>query len=554
MNLLERMGVTINRQNISFSSIRVFACLTIILATSSVSVGDYLKMNPPPDIDKVEYAFGNGKSCWVATASNQLAGAGYGNGDDVQGRADDIYRELCENLVDCNNSGWTETALSTWLNSQYNTWPNNPYIVVNVYGKQDNRPPYARTDLPEVIGNNLRKCNFISLSIRQPTCDTSIGKGGHAVTCWGDNGTDTNTIDSNPSQVKITDSDYWDATQVLQTYTYDDYNNPNPNDTDDCNEGPGWYFDYWQTCHWYIDHFGTFEPTRNFLGSLARTLVASAQCTYNGADPCAFLLHYKICANSPILSYRTSIDWDTNNPPAFFEDNNRVTVTWNLIDNPVPQGTTITATAEIVVPRYDIGYNSITIGDIGWVLGIVHLPGGGWWNQNLALPGGSTQSPVPNMCGGYVICACTLYAGPSGPEIGEYRGQFMYDYYEDPCRHEVIFEPNGSFSYFMGNFRFGHSYGLLMDDELPNFDNWKTVQSQYPPYQPMGTRTFMLDWTGTLPYPQGQDYIAAQNCGDQGTFYADGDVNKDCKVDWQDFALFADSWLWCTDPNQDNCP
>ncbi len=40
----------------------------------------------------------------------------------------------------------------------------------------------------------------------------------------------------------------------------------------------------------------------------------------------------------------------------------------------------------------------------------------------------------------------------------------------------------------------------------------------------------------------------------KSTDYADGDINKDYKVDWKDFALFAESWLQCTDPNQENCP
>jgi hypothetical protein len=518
-------------------------------------------MNPPPDIDKVDYAFGKDKSCWVAAGSNVLAGAGYGDGNNVQERADDIYRELCGNLVDCNKGGWEDTAVKTWLNSTYNNCPNNPYKVVNVYGRDTNRPPLVRTDLPQLIGNDLRKCYFLTLGIRQPTCDANIGKGGHAVTCWGDNGADVNDINSNPTQLKITDSDYWDATQILQTYTYDDYNNPNPNDTDDCNEGPGWYFDYWQTCHWYIDGFVTFEPTRNFIGSLARTLVASDQFTYpNDPESGGYLLytslHYKISSNYPILSYRTSVNWDTNIPPSFFEDTNCVYVSWDFSNHWVPQGTTVTATAEIVVPHYDIGPgSSITINNIGWEPVLVPAPpGGGWWGQNSTLPGGSSLN-APNMCGGYVVCACTLYAGPSGPPIGEYRGQFQYDYYEDPCNHVITFQPETvEGTYFMGNFRFGHSYGLLMDDELPQFNNWKTIEYPYPPYQTLGPRTFVLDWTGQLPYPKGQDYLAPKNCGDEGTQYADGDLNKDCKVDLQDFAIFCGDWLKCTDPNQANCP
>jgi hypothetical protein len=544
-----------NSKNTPISAIPVFLFVAgVLLAASAVTVGDWLKMNPPPDIDKVDYPPGNAKSCWVAAASNQLAGAGYGDGNNVQERADDIYRELCGNLVDCNCSGWAETAISKWLGSEYNNYLNNPYIVANVYGKDPNRPPYARTDLPEVIGNDLRKCYFISLSIRQPTCDANTGKGGHAVTCWGDNGADANNIDSNPTKVKITDSDYWDEKQILQTYAYDDYNNPNPGDTDDCNEGPGWYFNYDTTCHWYIDHFVTLEPCWNTHGWIAaRTLVTSAKFSYNGNDPCALDLHYKISSDKQLLSYRTSIDWDTNHTPSFFEDTNYVNVTWDLSDHPVPKGSTITATAEIIVPYIGVS-PMIEINNVLWTPMLIQpLPGARWWGQNHTLPGGSTFAPVPNMCGGYVIYACTLYAGPSGPPIGEYRGQFQYDYYEDPCLHEIIFLPEPA-TYFMGNFRFGHSYGLLMDDELPRFNDWKTILNDYPPFPPLGARTFVLDWTGQLPYPKGQDHIMPTRCGDPGTFYADGDINKDCKVDWQDFARFADSWLWCTDPNQANCP
>ena len=42
-----------------------------------------------------------------------------------------------------------------------------------------------------------------------------------------------------------------------------------------------------------------------------------------------------------------------------------------------------------------------------------------------------------------------------------------------------------------------------------------------------------------------------QQCGDLGTMYLPGDLNKDCKVDLTDFAEFADKWLDSTEPGQD---
>ena len=575
-------------KNLSFSTIVV--CLAVF-AISGISMqqacADYLKMNPPPDVDKAEHGDSKKESCWVASASNLLAGAGYGDGNNVQERADDIYDEICSNLCDCNNSGWDDTAMQKWMQSNYNTWKNtNPYTVINKYGAfgtsdETQRFPYARTDLPQLIGNDLRGSTFLSLSIRRPTCDANVGIGGHSIACWGDDGADANYIDSNPAKVKVSDSDYWNTHEPVQTYTYDDYNNPNPNDTADCNEGVGWYIDYANKPHWYIDGFVTLEPTADGNNSNVRTLVTSAQFTYNGNDPCALDLHYSFSSNHQILSYRTTIDWDTNNLPSFFEDTNNVSVSWDLSDNPVPKGSTVTITVEIVVP-YDANGNSVSIGFVLWTpMMATPLPGAGMFGQHFGMPGGPNIN-IPNMCGGYVICACSLYASSSGPPIGEYRWQFRYSYYEDPCNHLLIFQPvPGPGTYFMGNFRFGHSHALLMDDELPHFSNWKTVQYQYPPYQTLGPKTFTLNWTGTLPYPKGQDYIGPQNCGDPGTQYADGDLNKDCTVDLEDlkifteqwlqpagsanldningidffdYAILAENWLQCTDPNQANCP
>jgi hypothetical protein len=43
-------------------------------------------------------------------------------------------------------------------------------------------------------------------------------------------------------------------------------------------------------------------------------------------------------------------------------------------------------------------------------------------------------------------------------------------------------------------------------------------------------------------------------CGGYGTEYRQGDVNKDCKVDFADLALMVAAWLDCTTPDDTNCP
>ena len=40
-----------------------------------------------------------------------------------------------------------------------------------------------------------------------------------------------------------------------------------------------------------------------------------------------------------------------------------------------------------------------------------------------------------------------------------------------------------------------------------------------------------------------------RRCGDLGTIYLPGDINKDCQENFADFAEFADKWLQSTDPN-----
>jgi hypothetical protein len=43
-------------------------------------------------------------------------------------------------------------------------------------------------------------------------------------------------------------------------------------------------------------------------------------------------------------------------------------------------------------------------------------------------------------------------------------------------------------------------------------------------------------------------------CGQAGTVYLLGDLNKDCYVNILDFSVFAADWLKCTDPaDTDNC-
>lgn len=530
------------------------ACVIVLLA-SGPTLGDWQKTNLPPDVDKADHQHGTKPTCWMAAASNMLAGAGYGDGNNVQQRADDIYTELIAHYGP-NNTGWADTALTWWLQSNNNTWKStNPYTVVNNYGNRDPRVPWANPTLPEFIGDELRQCNMLRLSIRIPTCDANDGTGGHAITAWGDDGADANNISENPNDVKVSDSDYWNISENIQTYTYDDYNNPNP-DGQDCNEGPGWYIDYKQSNSWYIDGVVTLSPG-DINNPQTQTLVGSVQTTFNSSDGNATGLQYTISSdNNDILSYSTRIDWgtDLNEPNITEQDANVLRVIWDLNKDPAPDGTTVTITAEIVVP-YDANGNSVSITQILFTpLNLTPSVGSLMMGAHPGL-GGGPDLTTENICGGYVICSCPIYEDSGGSvQVGEHRFQLEYDFYLDPEEHHCVYEPEAGSTYFVGNFRFGHSYGLLTDDELWQFSDWMTYESTIYPMSG-SIPPFHLYWTDQLPYPQGQDYTNPQpaECGDPGTWYVDGDINRDCRVDFKDFAAFASTWLQCTDPQDPNC-
>jgi hypothetical protein len=556
------------RKNSSFSTIVV--CLAVF-AISGISAqqacADYLKMNPPPDVKKVDHNHwydGNYKpTCWVATAANMLAGAGYGDGNNVQERADEIYDEMCFDILDCNNCGWTDTALSAWLNSADNKWKNtNPYKNITVLGESNwkiTRNPWLRPDLPEFLGNQLRDGATAQLSIDD--VNKSIG---HSITAWGDDGNDTVSISENPTKVKVTDSDYKVFTQHVQTYIYDDYNNPNPGHG---NQGVGWYFNYgYEDDHRYIDDITFLSSCPigfDLSGTWGLTIqyVGSYKIHQDNQMFAALGLRYKVNSDK-MFWYRTNIDWDTNNVPTITEVNNPPTqlkVFWNLTDHPVPYDTNVTITTRIQVPWNPnaVPLNPITYQDVNFSYGIATItkPGFGWHIGHIPM---GSPIPGPNATGGNVVGSFEIYTNVSGTQkIGEYRFMAGYDYNNNPELHQFFLDSSPQ-TYYVGKFQFGHSYASLEDNDLWQFNQWMSNAYMYPPYPMLGTMSpITINWMGMglLPYPKGQDSIppTPKRCGDPGTQYASADINKDCKVDWQDFVEFAYSWLTCTDPNQANC-
>ncbi len=481
----------------------LLAAFLVILAVGctptvapATPVNPYMKMDPPADSDKpLPVPAGDG-SCWLHTAANMLAGAGYGTGTTLEDRVNDIWNDMDAHYQQPNgdfNGGWIDSALQWWLGSANNTWTNNPYTVVTVYGNKSPKNPWANANGAMDIGNELRACNFVGLSISWPVAGATVGNGGHAITAWGDTTFSSQTLTANPTGVRVTNSDT-DTGGDVQAYTYDAYNNPNPGGA---NEGNGWYFNYGAT-HPYIKHIVTLSPTQGSSGPNAVRVIGSYQIQQTAKQP-ATDLHYRVGTDVDILSYRTWLDWPGTPSITEAQPRRELTVDWDLSEKPVPQGTWVTISTEFV----ERSWNSIHYHDVHFTYpnsGLIQkLPELAWV---IDTPFIDKAELIPNVTGGYVIGAFDVF-DPKDPEqpILHYRLVHQYLYNQTPEFH--TFTLTGQQDYIVGNIRFTHSYGYPTFDELWQIEKqWMTEdREQYR----LGKEPIeiTINWKGLLPYPEG---------------------------------------------------
>lgn len=471
------------------------ALCSILLLSSCI----YMKMLPAPDADKNPMA--NNNSCYMATASNMLAGAGYGNGNSEQARTDDIYGDMITEFGIA-NGGWTDAAISWWLNSNNNNWPNNTYTVVTVYGNKSPKYPWSNSSGSMYIGNELRKCNMVGLSISWPTAGSTIGSGGHAITGWGDVSLQKDTdspLLSNPIQVRVADSDR-DTGGDIQSYQYDSYTNPNPGGD---NEGNGWYIDF-SNNHPYLKHIIVLSPIDDPSDNkLTQKVIGSYKIHQKGRIP-ATDLHYTVGTDVDILSYRTWIDWTDFETPDITENGNprrSITVDWDLTSKPVPYCNWVTITTEFVLPNW----NAISYKDVKFTYpratAVVAGPELSW---RVSTPTIRNASRIKDVTGGYLIGRFEVIDPRLAADsviIGEYRFIHEYSFNQDPELHKFVI--TGSDNYMLKDFGFGHSYGYLTPEELWKFDEWMTEDSST--YRLGRTEIeFTINWDNRLPYPEGE--------------------------------------------------
>lgn len=466
-------------------SIFVFASVSCI----------YMKMNPPADANKT--FLNNNNTCYAATASNILAGAGYGTATTLQARADSIYAQMIAQFGTL-PGGWADTAITWWLGSANNTWTTNPYTLVTVYGNKS-PTPWANSNGPKDFGTYLRSCDFVGVSISWPGRD-----GGHAITGWGDNGPNkNNALTYNPSRIRLTDSDDNDAGGPTHVYTYDAYTNPNPGGA---NNGNGWYIDY-STPHPFIKHIVTLSPVTNAQGSPLIQRVLGTYKIFQPDEVSATDLHYKVGTDVEILSYKTELDWPGTSTlsPTISESGTprkELTVDWNLQQTPVGPNKWVTITTEFI-ERY---WNSIHYSDVYFTYPVktkfTKFPAVGWKIESPIL---KNAEKIENVTGGYILGAFDII-NPDLPAkqqvIGQYRFSHQYSYTQSPEQHKFIIRGDPGFE--VANLRFGHSYGKTEPAALWKFEDWMTkMAEQRIRLEEKGTEV-TIDWTGKLPYPKGE--------------------------------------------------
>jgi hypothetical protein len=459
-----------------------------------------MKMDPPPDVDKgppppPPPAVDN--SCWEATAANMLAGAGYGSGNTVQARANDIYGDMVAQYGKA-NGGWTDTALTWWLDSPNNTWPNNPYTNVTVYGNKAKMPLFNPNGARDV-SNKLRDCNYVGLSISWPP-DMTHGSayGGHAITAWGDHSGNTDSLNSNPARVRLVDSDR-DTGGDVQSYRYDSYTNPNPGGN---NSGGGWYINY-SANHPFIKHIVTLSPVASPSGGKTTQRVLGSYKIHQDRRSAATDLHYTAGTDVEILSYRTWLYWTTDESPTITEADPRrsITVDWDLSKNPVSFCEWIAITTEFILPKS----NAMSYSDVRFTYprtGAQKIPGILW---SVDTPIIRNANKIVNVTGGYVVGSFAI-VDPKHPEgetvIGQYRFIHQYSYDQSPESH--VFTLSGNQGYHVTNLQFGHSYGYLDDKALWEFRDWMTKFPEKTYKLGDEPIKVSIDWRGRLPYPEGE--------------------------------------------------
>lgn len=467
----------------------------------AVPVNPFMETDPPPDSDKPLPVPANNRSCWMHSAANMLAAAGYGDGDDETEQAVEIYSEM-EAAFGVNNGGWTDAAMQWWLGSSHNTWISNPYSVVTVLGGKGDFP-WGNANAAQDMANELRLRNKVGLFIRWPTGTPSGGAGGHALTLWGDENPTGDALANNPAQLAVTDSDT-DVDGDVQWYTYDDFTNPNPGGP---NDGDGWYFDAYGGEHPFIFGAARLSPTVDAAGNTNAVHVIGSFKIKQTSEEAPSGLHYRVGTDADILSQRTWIDrtgfidtMDETVPRREFE------VVW-VLEEEVPQDEWVTISTHFVLPVW----NAISYSDVHFIYpsGMAVEPFDLAWLMETPVNEGLFPGEVEYVTGGYVNGGFELYAPDIADDmIAEYRFLHQYVYNQEPERHTLLLSGTRGTDVFVAReVFFDHSYHLPTLEELWQEDRDPMTRIDEEVVLEEDPVAIEVDWAGRLPYPRGLDCL-----------------------------------------------
>lgn len=362
-----------------------------------------------------------------------------------------------------------------------NQWPDNPYDVVTAYGVLDDGIPWQDPFGAQFIGNRLRDCNFVGLTIKWftpnapvPDCPTK-----HVVTAWGDDGpNNTDPLPDNPTQLKITDSDSFNdnVNGDVQTYTYDLYSqSPRPD---------GWYFDYLLAQHPYIDTVAILSQSAIDTCTGATVYATGTLRIKNSPLLEASGLHYDVGVrdSNHICGYTTTVRVDgqsndvADKPQIVMyhrsSKHHHLTVDCEFQPGEVPADAEVTITTRFELPRDNMVYYD----DVKFMYGDPPVAGPTIpkFEWIIVTPG----YPTPGANRAFVIGSFDLFQDAvSQTPVAKYRLQHEYDYdAPDPNNHhfELTSLEMGR-TFYVGNLMFGYSASPV--DDLWAFGAWTHADS-----------------------------------------------------------------------------
>ena len=474
--------------------------LTVVILLSFASCG-YIQVNPPPDVMANEDP--SDQSAWLAASSNMLAAAGYGYGNNIQERAENIYEQMLERYGS-DNDGWTDAALQWWISSEHNDWPENPYKLVTVIGNKRPTLPWDDPAGAAKIGDLLREGDIVSASITWPVPDDpGNSRGGHVLNCWGDDKGENKNPGVKPEHLRVTDC-YRNKGGIIQTYSYSGYNDHILNgDTTN-----GWYIEYDENQP-YIKHIvllsKVLEPENGKNAFMSRTMVMQM----NKLDSRADKMTIDYSSSEPLLSFSSSVILkDEDHIPGKIRtdlsEDDHITSSWNFSRNDLVMD------AEFMLLLESVGsWNSWTGLDQGFVSDkqgqdTMYLPGFSW-----KMEGSETKSKYlsASATGGYFLLSLSfeILDTLDIEEPESFTAYLMRQYPAgiDPERPTLHFTTSDSFR--LKSLKAVHSYGIPEADSFTSYDYW--IVSLSPGHLISGdTLSIPLKFPGLLPYPEGENY------------------------------------------------